>query len=298
MTFIFFCIILLIKRLNMNNPFILKLIRMYFRFTSVFFPILAIKSAHCLFHTPIQTKQRDTEKKLAKKSEKWNIKVDSHTTLQVYRWGKKEDPLVLIVHGWSSRATGMSPYIIMLLKNSFQVISYDAINHGNSKGKISDLANWAKSVNAVLKSVNQVECIIAHSLGAGAVTMASNIGLNTKKLILISPMNDVKAITDKFGNHFGISLDIVQKMREFNWKINEKQLSIYGKDWEDLFISSFYVPTLIIHDKDDDEVNIKESKTLIKTWSWATLIVTEGLGHKKILYSKKVMGDILDFIRE
>jgi len=281
----------------MNHPFVLKLIRIYFYFTSALFPSLAVKSAHHLFHTPMQGKQRDAEERLAKKAEKWHIKVDSDIILQAYRWGKKEDPLVVIIHGWSSNAMGMSPYITMLLKNNFQVLSYDAINHGKSKGKISDLAHWAKCVSTVLQSVDQVECVIAHSLGAGAVTMASNIGLNTKKLVLIAPMNDAKSITDKFGNHFGIPLDVMQKMRDYNWKINEEQLNLYGKDWKDVFVSTFHVPTLIIHDKNDEEVSIEDSKTLIKTWTWATLIETEGLGHRKILYSRKVMSHVLDFLK-
>ncbi|MCH9812866.1 MAG: alpha/beta hydrolase [Epsilonproteobacteria bacterium] len=281
----------------MNNKFILKLVRLYFRFTSTFMPTLAMNSAYKLFHTPIQSKSREIEDRLAKEAKQWSIEVDSSITLQAYRWGNVNHPLVLIVHGWSSSATSMSPYITMLLKNNFQVISYDAINHKKSRGKVSDLSSWAKSVSAVVQSVGSVECIIAHSLGAAAVVMASNVGLNSQKLVLISPMNDAKSITDKFGKHFSISLNIIQKMRDYAWEQHEKQLKLYGKDWKDVFVSNFHVPTLIIHDKNDAEVSIEDSKLLIKNWKWAILIETEKLGHRKILYSKRVMNDILDFIR-
>ena len=285
------------KALILNNLFVLKLLRVYFRFTSTFIPYLAMKSAYRLFHTPIQSKSREIEDKLAENAKQWSIDVDSSITLQAYRWGNINHPLVLIVHGWSSSATSMSPYITMLLKNNFQVISYDAINHGKSIGKISDLSSWAKSVSAVVQSIGKVECIIAHSLGAAAVIMASNVGLNTQKLVLVSAMNDAISITNKFGHHFSVSLNIIQKMRDYAWKQNEEQLNIYGKDWKDVFVSNFHVPTLIIHDKNDQEVSVEDSKLLLRRWEWATFIETEKLGHRKILYSKKVMNDILDFIR-
>jgi len=299
MTLILFLSILLDKKgIIMIHPLVLKLIRIYFKVTSRFFPKLATKSAYRLFHMPMLTKRRESEEKLAEKADKWYIQVDEFTTLQAYRWGKKENPLVLIIHGWSSSATGMSLCISTLLKNNYQVVSYDAINHGGSRGSVSDLCSWAKSVSAVVESLGEVECIVAHSLGAASVTLASNLGLESNKIVLISPMNDANAVTDRFGNYFGISLDIIHNMREYTWKLNRGFIDLYGKDWKDILVSDFHVPTLIIHDKNDEEISINDSKILLKTWNWAKFIETKGLGHRKILYSRKVMSDIVDFIKK
>ena len=46
----------------------------------------------------------------------------------------------------------------------------------------------------VLNTIGHVECIVAHSLGAGAVTIASNLGLSTKKIVLIAGMFDAKEV--------------------------------------------------------------------------------------------------------
>jgi len=283
---------------TMNHPLVLKTIRLYFALLSVLSPSLSVKSAHSLFHTPLKSKRRTKEEKLLKISEQFTIDFDKHTKLQLYRWGDKNAPVILLVHGWSGTATSMSHFIDKLLKAKYQVISYDAIKHGKSTGKLSDICNWADSLRVILNDIGDVECIIAHSLGAGAVTMASNLGLSTKKIVLIAGMQDAKKITDRFAKRFGIPLDIIQKMRQYTWITRQKNLERYGTDWKDVFVSSFKVPTLIIHDQDDKEVSINDAKLLQSHWPWAKLHVTQGLGHRRILYDRSVVKKVVEFVKD
>lgn len=281
----------------MYHPITLKTLRLYFKLTSTLCSHLAVKSAFKLFHTPHKTPKRNKEEKLLQQAHRLRIKVDEETSLQAYRWGKEEHPLVLFVHGWSGSPISIRPLIKKLLKEGYQVISYDAIRHGNSTGKLSDLCNWADSLKAVINTIGRAECIIAHSLGAGAVTVASNLGLDTNKFIFIAPMNDGKDITDLFGKHLDIPMGIMHKMRQYTWQNNRACLEKYGNDWEDILLSNFNVPTLIIHDEDDQEVSVNHSLLLVKTWTWADLIITSGLGHRKILYDRFVLKKVLEFIQ-
>ena len=115
---------------------------------------------------------------------------------------------------------------------------------------------------------------------------------------MISPMSDAVAVTNKFGEYFSIPLDIIEKMRDYTWKYNEEKLLKYGQNWQEIFRSSFQVPTLIIHDEEDKEISISDSECLVKTWNWAELVKTKGLGHRRILYDKMVLQKVVGFIKE
>jgi pimeloyl-ACP methyl ester carboxylesterase len=275
----------------------LILIRLYFAITSRLFPSLAVISAHRFFHHPTKTKKSNPNEKPLPKAKKFTIKLYEDITLQGYRWGDKNHPIVFLVHGWSSTSKSMSHFTDLLLKHNYQVISYDAIRHGQSNGKLSDLASWADSVQAILDYVGEVECIIAHSFGCAAVTVASNLGLSTKKLVFIAPIHNVNTILKRFGEQLGIPTHILERMKDYTWKYNKQRFEVYGKNLEDIFHSKFHVPTLIFHDSEDKEVNIENAKALCQQWPWAVLKETHGLGHRRILYDEKVVEETIEFIK-
>ena len=282
----------------MHHPLQVKLIRFYFALVTPLLPSLAVYSAHRLFHSPVNSKRKNQNEKEVAAPEKFYVHLDNQTKLQTYRWGEKYNPAVLLVHGWSTTTKSMTNILDILLKNNYQVISYDALRHGESGGKFSDLAGWADSVHAVMKELDKVECIVAHSFGTAAVTVASKLGLKTKKLVFIAPIADMSAVAHKVGNHLGIPIEIIDKMHAYTWKHNEKSFIKYGNDWETLLQSNFKVPTLIFHDKEDREIGIEHSELLCKRWPWAKLVSTEGLGHRKILDDETVAEKILTFIQE
>lgn len=281
----------------MHHPFKVRLIRIYFRIVSFLFPQLAVISAHRFFHHPLNTKRSDNKIQIPSPERFW-IKVDGETQLAAYRWGSMHHPVVLLVHGWSTTSRSMSNFLNTLLRNGYQVISYDAIQHGESKGKASDLAGWADSIQAVMKEIAPVECIIAHSFGGAALTAASKLGLDTKKIVLIAPIHNIILVADKFAEHFGIPPEIIRRMRTYTWQQNESRFKKYGNDWSDILKSDLHLPTLIFHDVNDREIGIEHSKQLCRLWPWAILRSTRGLGHRKILDSKEVAEEIVSFIKD
>lgn len=281
----------------MHHPLQLKLIRLYFSIVSRLSPSLAVSSAHKLFHYPINSKRKNRNEITLPPAHKFDIPIYENITLQGYRWGEISHPKVLLVHGWSTTSRSMTHFTDILLKHNYQVISYDALRHGESKGSFSDLASWADSVQAVMQHIGQVECIIAHSFGGAAVTVASKLGLETKKLLLVAPIHDISSVADNFARHLHIPLHIVKEMRSYTWKQNEKHFSKYGTNWKDIVISDFHVPTLLFHDTNDREIDIEHSKQICEMWPWARLIRTDGLGHRSILDDDGVAEEILTFIQ-
>ena len=57
------------------------------------------------------------------------------------------------------------------------------------------------------------------------------------------------------------------------------------------------IPTLVIHDENDYEVLVNCSKNIHQNLSNATLEITKGLGHRKILGDKKVIEMSVNFVK-
>jgi len=281
----------------MHSTLQIKLIRLYFWIVSRIAPKLAVYSAHRLFHYPINSKRKNRNAVPLPAPELFTIALYEGIELQGYRWGEKEHPKVLLVHGWSTTSQSMTHFTDALLKAHYQVISYDALRHGDSHGSFSDLASWADSVRAVMDEVGEVECIIAHSFGGAAVTVASKLGLETKKLALIAPIHDIASVANDFAKRLGIPHHIVEAMRTYTWHHNQTHFEKYGKNWQDILNSPFHVPTLIYHDTQDKEIPIFHSEHLCQKWTWAELRPTTGLGHRTILDDNSVVEGVVKFIQ-
>ena len=223
----------------MHNKLQLLFIRIYFTIVSYLFPSFAAKSAYRLFHYPINSTRKNRHEKTLPKAKHFSIPLYDKVSLQGYQWGNEENPIVLLVHGWSTTGRSMSHFTESLLKNNYQVITYDALRHGRTKAKLSDLANWADSVHAVLNHIGNVECIIAHSFGCAAVTVASELGLATKKLVFIAPIHNVTSVSNNFAKHLNIPEHVVEEMLTYTGIKTNKVLKSMEKTWKIYFIQTF-----------------------------------------------------------
>lgn len=281
------------------NQNILIPIKLFFAVSSRIAPFLAVRVAEKLFTTPFHSKRRDIEHEMLESAERFLIPMGKNRKLTGYRWGNKTDPVILLVHGWTATATCFVNFIDPLLERGYQVISYDAIAHGETSGVSVSLTEWADTVIAVMENIGKVHCIIGHSLGAGAVVIASTLKLETDKIVLISPVTDISKVTDQFAKALSIPTRIMEKMHQYAWKKYYTSASKFGSNWDEVFDSEFKVPTLIIHDTNDKEIDISNSEKLAKQWSWAEFMKTKRLGHRRILLNPDVITTTLSFtIRE
>jgi len=278
---------------------ILLAIKLFFTISSRIVPFLAVRVAEKLFTTPVNTRRQDIEDEMLESAERFIIPMDKNTDITGYRWGIKTDPVILFVHGWTATATCFLNFIDPLLERGYQVISYDAIAHGETSGVTVSLTEWADTIIAVLKNIGKVECIIGHSLGAGSIIIASKLKLETNKIVLISPLTDISKVTDQFAKKLSIPEGVMEKMLQYSWGKYSTSTSKFGSNWDEVFDSEFKVPTLIVHDENDTEIDISNSEKIAKQWGWAELMKTKRLGHRRILLNPDVIMTILNFtVRE
>lgn len=281
----------------MSN-YILTPLKLFFSISSHITPFIAVRVAEKLFTTPFHSKRRDVEHEMLESAERFLIPMGKSRQLTGYRWGEKTDPVILLIHGWTATATCFINFIDPLLSKGYQVISYDAIAHGETAGVSVSLTEWADTVVAVMNKLGKVHCILGHSLGAGAIVIASSLKLETDKIVLISPVADISKVTDQFAKALSIPKKIMEKMHQYAWKKYYSSASKYGANWDEVFESDFKVPTLIIHDINDKEIDVSNARKLAKQWTWAEIMETKRLGHRRILLDPGVITRSLKFITE
>jgi pimeloyl-ACP methyl ester carboxylesterase len=205
-------------------------------------------------------------------------------------------PVVLLVHGWGERAAFMGAFIKPMVDSGHRVIGIDLPGHGEtSKGRTNlfELANVLKDVAAQLGGVRAA---VAHSLGGAVTAVAISEGLDLDAVILVAPATNLDHAVEKFGSMFSLPPKAIQGLRR---SIERR----FGKDvWDRLLIqqlaANFDVSALIVHDRDDTQIDVADSQALAAAWPGARSLITTGLGHDKIARDPKVVEAITAFLQE
>ena len=121
------------KEVKKNTPFPLRVIQWTFPKVERIAPTLAEKWAWKLFFTPFRFPAPPRELGVADKANKFTFEVQGYT-IQGYEWGKG-DKTIMLLHGWSGRATQWREFIGPLNKNGYKVVAIDGPGHGGVLGK-------------------------------------------------------------------------------------------------------------------------------------------------------------------
>jgi len=118
-------------------------------------------------------------------------------------------------------------------------------------------------------------------------------GLQIKKAVIIGSGDSVNDILLDFVSNLKLNPNIASKMRtsfEKKYQINMESYSAY------IAAKTCTIPTLIIHDINDEDVPYTASENIHKNLKNSTLLLTEKLGHRKILGNEKVIEAISHFL--
>jgi len=211
--------------------------------------------------------------------------------MKVWSWG--EGPTVLLVHGWNGRATQLGSVVTPLVAQGYRVVGFDAFGHGDSPGSRMSIPELASCVRQVADELGGVYGVIAHSMGGAATTLALSEGLEIERAVFISPPSDPNAFLEIFSAAIGISDEVRARVK----RRVEHRLGIRIEDMRaNLLAPSMKIPLLVIHDRDDKEVPVRSGQSIARAWPDAELVITEGLGHQRILRAEHVTNVAVSFI--
>ena len=265
------------------------------KFLQAISPKLATLFAAKLFTTPIKHTIPKRELQIDKNSTQLKIIIPAiKKEIVVYQYGEGKKK-VLLVHGWSGRATQLVKIADELLQMGYQIISFDAPAHGKSQGKTTLMPEFIASILELEKQFGPFEFAIGHSLGGMSILNAIKQNLKVKKAVIIGSGDIIQDIIDDFVKQLQLKPNIAPLLKEhFEKKYGEKMESFSSH----LAAKEVKIPILIFHDKNDEDVDVKAAYNIDKNLLNSELVITEGLGHRKILGNEIVINKIKEFLKE
>lgn len=281
------------KKLHRESMKIPKPILVTAKILEMTSPRLAAKFAMKLFTGPVRFKLPKREEEMDRKSRQEEINIPAlDKKINVYHYGES-DRKVLLVHGWSGRGTQLHSIADKLLKNGYSTVSFDAPGHGKSPGKNSDMTEFIACILEIEKRFGPFEYAVGHSLGAMSVLNAIKRGLKVNKAVIIGSGDVIKDIMDDFTAKLGMNIATGKLMirmfeKKFGETINTYSAYIAAKDVAN--------PVLLIHDENDADVPVSAAHHIAEQLANAEVMITQGLGHRKILGDSKVIKKIIQFL--
>lgn len=246
-----------------------------------------------LFETPIKYKMPKREQKMYEVSHKSKLTLpESGKEIVVYenKFGSKK---VLLVHGWNGRGTQLVSIAKAFKELNYTIVSFDAPGHGKSPKTSANMKHFIEAVFELDKKYNGFDVMIGHSLGGMSVINSLGRGLQTEKAVIIGSGNTTKAITEDFLGTIGMKQKLTPTLiNMFERKYNDKMTNYDVAD-QALKVN---VPVLIIHDKNDKDVPFTAAEAISKNLQNNELLITTGLGHRKILGDENVIEKIVQFV--
>ena len=258
-------------------------------------PNLATKFAAKLFTTPIKHKIPKREFQMDKESVQETVLIPTiNREIVVYHYGKS-DKKILLVHGWSGRGTQLVKIADELVNLGYSIISFDAPAHGKSIGNSTIMVEFITSILELEKQLGPFEFAIGHSLGGMSILNAIRENLKVKKAILIGSGDIIQDIIDDFIKKLKLKPEIAIKLRNhFEKKYGEK-MDYYSASNA---AEEVLIPVLLIHDENDEEVNVRAAYNISENLKNSELMITKNLGHRKILGNTEVIKRIIEYLKD
>lgn len=270
-----------------------KYIKKSAKVLSFFSEKLATQFAMKLFVTPIKFPTPNRELNMEKKSNIFPLELPkAKKDFVVYENGKGKKK-ALLIHGWNGRGTQLVSIAKELLDLDYTVISFDAPGHGKSSKNITVMTEFMEAAFVLERYYKGFDLIIGHSLGAMTTINVLGRGFKAEKAITIGSGDEIINIIKDFVKNIGLNEKMAPKLKEaFESKYNEniENYTVHEQ------IKKIDIPVLIIHDKNDLDVPYTASENIHKCAKHSELLLTEKLGHRKILGDTKVISKIKKFV--
>lgn len=273
-----------------------------FRLLEVVSPRAAAQLATRLWFTlpsPPATDQRS--KRAPADGTPFTVRHDG-VTVRGATYGPDEAPTAVLVHGWGGWWQQLSAHVQPLLDAGYRVVAYDAPSHGGSPqgrhGASTTALEMADAFSAVVWQQGPADLVVAHSLGAMSVMWARETrDVHAGSYVFIAPGTSVPPMIDSFQEFTGLGarsriLFEDKLVQHFGYPFDAFEATAMT---ERAVIAGRRPPMLAIHDLDDHDVSAAGTGALSEAWPGSDLILTEGLGHRRVLWNSLVVGRVAEF---
>lgn len=212
--------------------------------------------------------------------------------LAATEWG--DGPPVLLAHGWESRRTHWSGFIPAIVGAGFRAVGIDAPAHGDSPGARTTVLEYGRKLVEVGRELGPLAGIVGHSFGAAAIPLALERGLDAGRAVLIGGPSSLGTLMTRWALKHGIAEADVEAFialvaRQAGAPVDAFDLTRVA--------SELQTPALIIHDRNDESVELSDALALAAAWPGARTLITARHGHRRILIAKEVLQTSIRFLK-
>ncbi|GAA1970747.1 alpha/beta hydrolase [Kitasatospora viridis] len=258
---------------------------------------LAGKVSFYLFCRPLaRSKVRGTEREVHERAVTETLTVNGKQVV-AYRWGDGSRP-VLLLHGWRSRASRYAPLVQRLQELGCTAVSFDAPAHGDSQGDTVTILEYRELIAQLQEKYGTFESVVAHSFGVLCSFLALREPLRAGRLVAIAGMSDFQFLRDEFADQTKLNARLRADLQR---RIETELFPHQADPWVDFdakqHTGQIDLPILVIHDEDDDTVPVAQAHRLKAAYGdQLELVVTKGLGHRKIMTDPAVLDSAIGFL--
>jgi pimeloyl-ACP methyl ester carboxylesterase len=268
---------------------LVELIPVAFQIVSLINPRLAGRLSVELLFRPQRSKRSAEENKFWAKG--LPLTFASGCTGRVFGHGEKS---IVLVHGWQSQGVRFLPLIEACMKLGLKVVVWNGPGHGDSPGKRTNLAAFSRLLFKDLQALDhQYEAILGYSFGAAAAAYVCRLGLPAKLLILISGPSSASGVFRRYWD----MIKLGPKARNHFVSMVETEVQLKVDDMSSvLYATELPQRILAIHDQNDKIVPVSDAFELQKARPDIELLVTEKLGHHRILNAEVMTQKVSNFL--
>lgn len=247
--------------------------------------------------TPPRARVRPEQREVHDRAETGALTVDGHQ-IRTYRWGDGGRP-VLLVHGVGGRAANFAELVPGIEALGLTAVAYDAPGHGESSGSTCTILQHRAVMAAMHRRHGDFHAVIGHSFGGTSAYLAVRGGVRTERLVSIASMADFGALPESFCALLGLRPALAAELRRRSERYFAPEQDVWRRFSADHRPWEVDAAVLVVHDEDDREVSVEQGRRLARSYGErAELVVTRGLGHRRILADAAVTGRVLDFLKD
>lgn len=266
-----------------------------FKWMSQWLPEQAADMAYHQMLTPAPFAYRPADEKVLDSGQFQRLST-STAEISTWTWADTQSaPRVICVHGWSGAGVQFKKFIPALRGAGYAVTLIDLPAHGKSSGRRTHLPASAQTLIEVLQHFPDTQAVLAHSFGATATSLALKWGAQPDQVVLFAPMSDLHKGLGKVVQGYGATkgvFDLLRLRAEEEFNLSWSSLS------PAFFAHELNTPALIVHDKQDRDVEFAQACRLQLMWPKSKLITTDGLGHYRILKDPQLIRKTVDFLNK
>lgn len=206
-------------------------------------------------------------------------------------WG--DGPRVLLAHGWEGRGVNLGGFIAPLTAAGYQAIALDGPAHGDSPGEMTNVMEFARGILDAGSELGPLAGVIAHSMGVATTALALRQGLAAERVVLIAGPSSLSDVMRRFAQMARLPEPVAERFYQLLMEhtgISAEVLDIAR------IAATLATPALIMHDRADADVPFADGQAIAACWLGASLYITEGLGHRRILRDPEVIAAAVSFL--